>query len=69
MIQAPNLIRRVSVTDAGMLDDLLNSAVESLIPDALALSEGIRVTRTGPGDYTVETTPDVTCGYTICEAH
>jgi hypothetical protein len=66
MIRATQTVRRVSTTDVAAVDDLLNAAVEGVIPDAIALSQGIRVTRIGPGDYIVETTPDVPCGYTIC---
>jgi hypothetical protein len=67
MIQAPSTIRRVTTTDAARIDDLLNSAVGRIIPDALALNHGIRVTRVGPGEYTVETAADVACGYTVYE--
>lgn len=67
MTQASKTIRHVSVADAADLDKLLNSAIESLIPDALALAHGIVMTRIGPGEYTVETTPDVPCGYTRSE--
>ena len=67
MIQAPSTIRRVATRDASRIDDLLNSTVGRIIPDALALNHGIRVTRTGPGEYTVETAADVACGYTIDE--
>jgi hypothetical protein len=66
-IQAPSTIRRVTTTDASRIDDLLNSTVGRLIPDALALNHGIRVSRTGPGNYTVETAADVACGYTVYE--
>ena len=61
------IIRHVLVTSVATLDDLLNSAVERVIPDALALNQGIRVTRVGPGDYLVETAAGVPCGYTIYE--
>ncbi|MDJ0458645.1 hypothetical protein PUN71_015680 [Arthrobacter sp. NQ7] len=57
----------MTTTDASKVDDLLNTTVERLIPDALALNHGIRVTRTGPGEYTVETTVDVACGHTVFE--
>jgi hypothetical protein len=67
MSQAVQISRRVSATDVATLDDLLNSAVEATIPDALALNSGVRVTRLGPGDYIVETTPEVQCGCTIYE--
>lgn len=67
MTQATQIIHRVSACDVATIDKLLNSAVEGLIPEALALSQGIRVTRVGPGDYTVEVTPDVPCGYTTYE--
>lgn len=69
MTQAAQTIRRVSAADVATLDDLLNSAVEALIPDALALNQGIRVVRVGAGDYCVETTPDIQCGYTIYGRH
>lgn len=69
MTHATQIIRRVSATDVATLHDLLDSAVDGVIPDALALSQGIRVTRVGPGDYLVETAPDVPCGYTIYEQH
>lgn len=69
MTHATQTIRRVSATDVATLENLLNLAVESVIPDALALSQGIRVTRVGPGDYLVETATDVPCGYTIYEQH
>lgn len=65
MTHATQIIRRVSATDVATLEDSLNSAVEAIIPNALALNQGIRVTRTGPGEYIVETTTDVQCGYTI----
>lgn len=67
MTHATQIIRRVSATDVATLDYLLNSAVEDVIPDALALKQGIRVTRVGPGDYRVETATDIPCGYTIYE--
>jgi hypothetical protein len=69
MTNATQIIRRVSVTDVARLDHLLNSAVEDVIPDALALNQGIRVTRVGPGDYCVETAANVPCGYTFYEQH
>lgn len=67
MIQAPSTIRRVATTDASRIDDLLYLAVRRIIPDALVLNHGIRVSRIGPGDYTVETAADVACGYTLYE--
>ena len=68
MIQAPSTtIRRVTTTDASQIDDLLNSAVGRIIPNALAQKHGIRVSRIGPGEYTVETAADVACGYTVYE--
>jgi hypothetical protein len=67
MTQEAQSIRHVSASDVAMIDNLLNSAVEDLIPEALTLSQGIKVTRTGPGDYTIETSSDVPCGYTIFE--
>lgn len=67
MIQTTQTLRRVATTDAAKVDDLLNSAVEGLIPVAIAMSHGIRVTRTGPGHYTAETTAEVECGYTVYE--
>ncbi|XAS74181.1 hypothetical protein VUN82_10320 [Micrococcaceae bacterium Sec5.1] len=67
MTNATQIIRHVSVTDVATLDHLLNSAVDGVIADALALSQGIKVTRVGPGDYVVKTAPDVPCGYTIYE--
>ncbi|MDQ0733400.1 hypothetical protein QFZ57_004259 [Arthrobacter sp. B1I2] len=66
MTQAFQNIRRVSATDVTSRDNLLGSAVESLIPGALELKHGIKVTRIQPGDYIVETTPEVPCGYTVC---
>ena len=69
MTEATQIIRRVLATDVATRDDLLNSAVECVIRDALALNHGIRVTRVGPGDYLVETAADVPCGYTIYEYH
>lgn len=69
MTHATQIIRRVTATDVATLDGLLNSAVEGVIPDALALSQGIRVARVGPGDYLVETAADIPCGYTIYEQH
>lgn len=65
MIQPTHIIRRVSTTDVTSVDDLLQSTVEALIPDVLAMNRGIRVTRTGAGEYTVETAADVGCGYTV----
>lgn len=67
MTHTTKTIRRVLATDVAGRDDLLNSTIEGLIPDALALKQGIKVTRLGPGDYVVETTSDVPCGYTIYE--
>ena len=67
MIHTTHAIRRVTTTDAARVDELLNLTVEKLIPDALALNHGIRVTRIGPGEYTVETAVDVACGYTAYE--
>ncbi|MDQ0675132.1 hypothetical protein QFZ36_002693 [Pseudarthrobacter siccitolerans] len=67
MIQAPSTIRRVTTTDASRIDDLLNSTIGRIIPDAVELNHGIRVTRTGPGEYTVETAADIACGYTVYE--
>lgn len=67
MTHATQVIRRVSATDVATLNDLLSSAVEDVIPDALALKQGIRVTRIGPGDYRIETAANVPCGYTIYE--
>lgn len=69
MTHATQIIRHVTATDVATLDDLLTSAVEGVIPDALARSQGIRVTRVGPGDYLVRTAADVPCGYTIYEQH
>jgi hypothetical protein len=65
MLHAIHTILHVATTDAAEIDDLLNSTVESLIPDALAINHGIRVTHIGPGEYTVETAADVACGYTV----
>lgn len=65
MINVTQTSRRVLTRDVAALDELLNSAVEGVIPDALTLNQGIRVTRVGPGDYLVQTTSDVPCGYTI----
>lgn len=59
--------QRVSTSDVAAIDNLLNAALEGIIPDAVALNQGIRVTRVGPGDYIVETAPGVQCGYTIYE--
>jgi len=67
MFQAPSTIRRVTTTDASQIDELLNSTVKRIIPDALALNQGIRVTRIGSGEYTVESAVDVACGYTVYE--
>lgn len=67
MIQAPSTIHRTKTTDASRIDDLLNSAVGTIIPGALALNHGIRVTRIQPGGYAVETAADVACGYTVYE--
>lgn len=69
MTQAVQIIRHLSATDVASRDNLLDSAIENLIPDALALNHGIKVTRVQPGDYIVETTPEVPCGYTICAPH
>jgi hypothetical protein len=67
MINATHAISRVTTEDAATVVDLLDSAMEGLIPVALALNRGIKVTRIGAGDYTVETAADVPCGYTIYE--
>ncbi len=67
MFQTPHTLRRVTTADAAKIEDLLNLTVEGLIPVALALDHGIRVTRIGPGDYSVETAPDIARGYTVCE--
>lgn len=64
----PTITRRVRAFDVASLEHLLNSTVEAIIPDALVLNQGIRVTRLGPGDYTVEADPGVQCGYTIYDA-
>lgn len=66
MTKTAHTVRHVSTADVTLIDDLLNSAVKQLIPDALTLNHGIRITRIGPGDYTIETTEDVACGYTVC---
>lgn len=55
MTHATSEIRRISAIDVATLDDLLNSAIEDAIPNALVLNRGIRVTRAGPGEYLVET--------------
>lgn len=67
MTHTTKTIRRVLAADVATRDDLLSSAIEGLIQDALALKQGIKVTRIGPGDYIVETASDVPCGYTIYE--
>lgn len=67
MVQTPSTIRRVATTDVSQIDDLLNSVIRRIIPDALAQNCGIRVSRIGPGEYTVETSTDVACGYTVYE--
>lgn len=67
MTQTPRTIRRVTTANPANVDALLTSAIEGLIPDALALNCGIRVTRMGAGEYTVETATDVLCGYTVYE--
>jgi hypothetical protein len=67
VIHSTQSICRVSASDVATRDELLNSAVEGLIPHALALNHGIKVIRIHPGNYIVETTADVPCGYTICE--
>jgi hypothetical protein len=67
MIHASHTIRHVTTKEASRVDDLLNSTIERLIPAALALNHGIRVTRIGPGEYTVETATDVACGYIVYE--
>ena len=69
MIQTTHTIRRVTTADASKVDDLLNSAVEGLIPWAIALNHGIRVSRIGTGEYVVETAADIPCGYTVNEHH
>ena len=69
MMKTTHAIRRVSTADVTLIDELLNSTIEELIPDAISVNHGIRVIRIGPGDYTVETTADVDCGYTVCEHH
>lgn len=68
MAQATQIIRRISAEDVPTIENLLNSAVEALIPEAIALGQGIKVTRVGPGEYTAEAAPDVPCGYTIYKA-
>lgn len=67
MNQTTYTIRRVTTADAAKVDNLLNLSIKGLIPVALALNHGIRVTRIGPGDYTVETAADIACGYTVYE--
>ncbi|MDZ4092856.1 MAG: hypothetical protein U1D68_16795 [Arthrobacter sp.] len=69
MTHATPETRRISAIDVATLDDLLNSAIEDAIPNALILNRGIRVTRVSPGEYLVETAADVPCGYTIYEQH
>lgn len=66
MIHTTGAHRRVTTHDPAQVDELLASAVERLIPTALALNHGIRVTRTAPGAYIVETVTEVACGYTEC---
>ena len=65
MLHAIHTILHVAAIDAAEIDDLLSLTVESLIPDALAINHGIRVTRIGPGEYTVETAADVASSYTV----
>lgn len=67
MIQTAHTVRRITTTDHSKVDELLNLTINELVPVALALSNGLRVTRIGPGDYIVETAADVACGYTVCE--
>lgn len=67
MIEGNHAIRRVTTADAAKADELLNSEIEGIIPTALKLNHGIRVIRLGPGNYVVETAPEVTCGYTVYE--
>lgn len=67
MIQPTHTIRRVSTTDAAQVDYLLDTAVKELIPLAIALNQGIKVTRVAAGDFTVETAADIACGYTKYE--
>ncbi len=55
MTHATPETRRISAIDVATLDDLLNSAIEDAIPNALILNRGIRVTRVSPGEYLVET--------------
>jgi hypothetical protein len=69
MSNSTRSVQRVCTTNVTQVDDLLTLAVERVIPDALALKQGIKVTRVGPGEYLVETAPEVPCGYTICEPH
>jgi hypothetical protein len=57
--------QRVTTSNPAILDDLLSSAEDRIIPYALALNHGIRVTRVGPGDFIVQTAEDVACGYTV----
>jgi hypothetical protein len=64
MIHKTHAIRRITTRDAAIVDELIDATVEKLIPEALALNHGIRVTRIGPGEFTVETAADVACGYT-----
>jgi len=59
--------RRVITSDAATIDVLLSSAEEQIIPYALALNQGIRVTCVGPGDFVVQPAEDVACGYTVHE--
>jgi hypothetical protein len=69
MTSTSQIIRRVTTSDVATLDEILGSTVEGIIPDALALNQGIRVSRIGPGDYLVEIAPDLPCGYTTYEAY
>jgi len=66
MIRTTGAHRWVTTRDPAQVDELLASAVERLIPTALALNHGIRVTRTAPGAYIVETAAEVAVGYTEC---
>lgn len=67
MIQPTHAIRHFRTTEAGNIDEILDSAIEKLIPDALALNHGSRVDRIALGEYTVDTAVDIACGYTVYE--
>jgi len=62
---SPNKYINIQVKDRSVLDDSLNAAVKDLQHIAMVSgTQGIIVTRNGPGDYTAALTDKVPYGIT-----